>query len=170
MMGEHERYRYRHAACWIGASGTESCQDWGDRPCKRREVVVGKTQVIQTAIASLLAGGHVLLEDAPGVAKTVLVKALAKSLGLTFKRVQCTPDLLPTDVNRRVDLQPEDHGFRVSPRPRLCHLLLVDELNRATPRTQFRSSRMYGGGPNYSRRSHVCFAKAFHRFRDPESI
>ena len=100
------------------------------------KVVVGKTQVIQTAIASLLAGGHVLLEDAPGVAKTVLVKALAKSLGLTFKRVQCTPDLLPTDVTGASVFNQKTTDFEFRHGPVFANLLLVDELNRATPRTQ----------------------------------
>ncbi|MEA2554654.1 MAG: MoxR-like ATPase [Fimbriimonadaceae bacterium] len=100
------------------------------------KVVVGKTQVIQTAIASLLAGGHVLLEDAPGVAKTVLVKALAKSLGLSFKRVQCTPDLLPTDVTGASVFNQKTVDFEFRHGPVFANLVLVDELNRATPRTQ----------------------------------
>jgi len=100
------------------------------------KVVVGKTQVIQTAISSLLAGGHVLLEDAPGVAKTVLVKALAKSLGLSFKRVQCTPDLLPTDVTGASIFNQKTTDFEFRHGPVFANLVLVDELNRATPRTQ----------------------------------
>jgi len=100
------------------------------------KVVVGKTQAIQTAIASLLAGGHVLLEDAPGVAKTVLVKALSKSLGLMFKRVQCTPDLLPTDVTGASIFNQKTSDFEFRHGPVFANLVLVDELNRATPRTQ----------------------------------
>lgn len=100
------------------------------------KVVVGKTQVVQTAIASLLAGGHVLLEDAPGVAKTVLVKAMAKSLGLSFKRVQCTPDLLPTDVTGASIFNQKTSDFEFRHGPVFANLVLVDELNRATPRAQ----------------------------------
>lgn len=99
-------------------------------------VVVGKTQAVMTAIAALLAESHVLIEDAPGVAKTVLVKSLGISLGLTFRRVQCTPDLLPTDATGMSVFNQKTTEFEFRPGPVFANLLLVDELNRATPRTQ----------------------------------
>lgn len=98
--------------------------------------MVGKTTAIQTAMASLLAGGHVLLEDAPGVAKTVLVKSMAKSLGLSFRRIQCTPDLLPSDATGASIYNQKLGEFEFRPGPVFANLVLVDELNRATPRTQ----------------------------------
>jgi len=100
------------------------------------QVVVGKTPVIQAAISSFLADGHVLLEDAPGVAKTVLVKSLARSLALGFKRVQCTPDLLPSDAIGTSIYNQGKAEFEFRPGPVFTNIVLVDELNRATPRTQ----------------------------------
>jgi MoxR-like ATPase len=100
------------------------------------KVIVGKTPVIQAAISSFLADGHVLLEDAPGVAKTVLVKALAKSLDLGFKRIQCTPDLLPSDAIGTSIYHQGKGEFEFRPGPVFANIVLVDELNRATPRTQ----------------------------------
>jgi MoxR-like ATPase len=100
------------------------------------KVVVGKTPQVQTAVAAILAQGHVLLEDAPGVAKTVLVKSLAKSLGLSFKRIQCTPDLLPSDAVGASVYNQKTVDFEFRPGPVFANLVLVDELNRATPRTQ----------------------------------
>ena len=99
-------------------------------------VVVGKTTAVQTAVAALLANGHVLLEDAPGVAKTVLVKSMAKSLGLSFRRIQCTPDLLPSDATGASIYNQKLGEFEFRPGPVFANLVLVDELNRATPRTQ----------------------------------
>jgi len=95
-------------------------------------VVVGKDDTIRLVISSMLSRGHVLLEDKPGVGKTMLARALAKSIACDFKRVQCTPDLLPVDVTGYVD--PRSEAFR--PGPVFTNILLADELNRATPRTQ----------------------------------
>jgi MoxR-like ATPase len=87
-------------------------------------------------IAALLAGGHVLLEDVPGVGKTLAAKALAKALGGTFKRIQCTPDLLPADVTGSAIYNQRESRFEFVPGPLFANIVLVDEINRASPRTQ----------------------------------
>jgi MoxR-like ATPase len=99
-------------------------------------VVVGKREVIENAVIALLAGGHVLLEDVPGVGKTLLAKALAKSLSGDFKRVQFTADLLPSDVTGVTIYSQEHRDFFFRKGPVFTNILLADEINRATPRTQ----------------------------------
>mgnify|MGYP001294537572 FL=1 len=99
-------------------------------------VVFGKTGVVKTALAAVLAGGHVLLEDVPGVAKTVLVRSLAISSGCSFRRIQCTPDLLPSDVTGVSIFNPQTREFEFRPGPIFSQMLVADEINRATPRTQ----------------------------------
>ncbi|MCG8346985.1 MAG: MoxR family ATPase [Chloroflexales bacterium] len=99
-------------------------------------VIVGKTQAVDLLLVALLCGGHVLIEDVPGVGKTMLARALAVSLGLQFRRLQCTPDLLPNDVTG-VSVYRQDQGrFVFQPGPIFSNVLLADEINRATPRTQ----------------------------------
>jgi len=100
------------------------------------EVLVGKNQPIRMAFACLLAGGHLLVEDVPGVGKTTLAHALATTLGLSFRRIQFTSDLLPTDI-MGVSVFDRDSGvFRFQQGPIFAQLLLADEINRATPKTQ----------------------------------
>jgi MoxR-like ATPase len=99
-------------------------------------VVIGKKDVVTHAVVALLAGGHVLLEDVPGVGKTLLAKALAKSLAGDFKRVQFTADLLPSDVTGVTIYSQEQRDFFFRKGPVFTNVLLADEINRATPRTQ----------------------------------
>ena len=100
------------------------------------EVVVGKDQQVRLALTCLLAGGHLLLDDLPGVGKTTLAHALAISLGLKFNRVQFTSDLLPADVAGISVYEREKNGFTFHPGPIFSQVLLADEINRATPKTQ----------------------------------
>ncbi len=99
-------------------------------------VIVGKREVIELCLVAMLARGHVLLEDVPGVGKTMLAKAMARALGGTFKRIQFTPDLLPGDVTGLSIFSPQTAEFTYVPGPVFCNLLLADEINRATPKTQ----------------------------------
>lgn len=100
------------------------------------KVFYGKTDVIDKLLVALLCRGHALLEDVPGVGKTILARALACSLGGSFKRIQCTPDLLPADVLGVSVYNPRSGEFAFREGPIMTNLLLVDEINRATPRTQ----------------------------------
>ncbi|MDH6060866.1 MoxR family ATPase [Chrysosporum bergii ANA360D] len=100
------------------------------------QTIVGKNEAIRLVLVALLAGGHALLEDVPGVGKTLLAKSLARSLDGKFQRLQCTPDLLPTDITGTNIWNPKSGEFTFLPGPVFANILLADEINRATARTQ----------------------------------
>ncbi len=99
-------------------------------------VIVGKDEVVNLALVALLCEGHLLLEDVPGIGKTTLAHALARSLGCSFRRIQFTPDLLPSDITGLSVYNVKTQEFEFRPGPLLAQLVLADEINRATPRTQ----------------------------------
>jgi MoxR-like ATPase len=99
-------------------------------------VIVGKDETVSLALVALLCEGHLLFEDVPGIGKTTLAKALAKSLGCSFRRIQFTPDLLPSDITGLSIYNQKTQEFEFRPGPLLAQIVLADEINRATPRTQ----------------------------------
>lgn len=101
-----------------------------------QNVIVGKSQVVELILISLLCQGHMLLEDVPGMGKTMLVRTLAKSLGCSFKRIQFTPDLLPSDILGVSIYNQKTHDFEFRPGPVMAQIVLADEINRTSPRTQ----------------------------------
>jgi len=100
------------------------------------QVIVGKRPTVDLAVISLLCQGHLLIEDVPGVGKTMLARSLARSLGITFSRIQFTPDMLPSDVTGVSIYNQVTHEFEFRPGPILAQIVLADEINRATPKTQ----------------------------------
>lgn len=101
-----------------------------------QKVIVGKDDVINLTLVAVLTEGHLLLEDVPGIGKTTLARALAVSLGCTFRRIQFTPDLLPSDVTGLSWFNQKEQAFEFRPGPIISQVVLADEINRATPRTQ----------------------------------
>src|SRR5262245_60047844 len=100
------------------------------------KVIVGKAEAVAFSLIAVICHGHVLIEDVPGVGKTVLTKAIARSIGCTFKRIQFTPDLLPSDVTGVSVYNQKTGNFEFRPGPVLAQIVLADEINRATPKTQ----------------------------------
>jgi MoxR-like ATPase len=101
-----------------------------------QKVIVGKDEVINLGLVATLCEGHILLEDVPGIGKTTLARALAASLGCSFRRIQFTPDLLPSDVTGLSWFNQKAQEFEFRPGPVMSQVVLADEINRATPRTQ----------------------------------
>ncbi|MEA3377042.1 MAG: MoxR family ATPase [Chloroflexota bacterium] len=101
-----------------------------------QEVIVGKSDVIDLALVAVLCEGHILIEDVPGIGKTTLARSLAASLGCSFRRIQFTPDLLPSDVTGINFFNQKTQAFEFRPGPVMSQVVLADEINRATPRTQ----------------------------------
>ena len=99
-------------------------------------VIVGKHAEVRLAMVALLCEGHILIEDVPGVGKTMLAKAISRSIGCTFRRIQFTPDLLPSDVTGLSIFNQKTHEFEFRPGPIMAQVVLADEINRATPKTQ----------------------------------
>lgn len=115
----------------------DTTQDFIERIVANVEqVIVGKREAIQLIMVALLCEGHVLIEDVPGVGKTMLARSIAVSLGGQFKRLQCTPDLLPNDITGVSVFNQQTASFEFRPGPVFVNILLADEINRATPRTQ----------------------------------
>ena len=100
------------------------------------KVMIGKRNVVELSLVALLAEGHVLLEDVPGVGKTMMVRALAKSVNANFRRIQFTPDLLPSDVTGISIYNPKEMEFEFRPGPLMGNIILADEINRTSPKTQ----------------------------------
>jgi len=132
-MGEVEEA----AAGQLSREHAERAQSAIDRLIGNMErVIVGKRPALELAVVVLLSRGHLLLEDVPGVGKTMLARALAKSVDIDTKRIQCTPDLLPSDVTGVSVFHPKTSEFTFAPGPVFTNILLADEINRATPRAQ----------------------------------
>lgn len=112
-------------------------QDLSQRLIKNIEqVIVGKREAVELVIVGLVCQGHILIEDVPGVGKTMLARSLSKSLGLRFNRIQCTPDMLPSDITGVYMYNQAVDDFEYRPGPLMANIVLADEINRATPKTQ----------------------------------
>jgi MoxR-like ATPase len=115
----------------------QDVQQLADRVIANVErVIVGKPQAVRLAMVALLCNGHLLIEDVPGVGKTMLAKSFARSVGASFRRIQFTPDLLPSDITGVQIYNQQNRVFEFRPGPLMAHFVLADEINRATPKTQ----------------------------------
>ena len=115
----------------------EGIQDFAERVIENVErVIIGKHAEVELSLIALLCGGHVLVEDVPGVGKTSLAKAVARSIGCSFKRLQFTPDMLPSDITGVFIYNQKTNEFEFRPGPIMAQIVLADEINRATPKTQ----------------------------------
>ena len=115
----------------------EGIQEFAERVIENVErVIIGKHAEVELALIALLCGGHVLVEDVPGVGKTSLAKAVARSIGCSFKRLQFTPDMLPSDITGVFIYNQKTNEFEFRPGPIMAQIVLADEINRATPKTQ----------------------------------
>src|SRR6476661_8359697 len=119
------------------ATGPGDVAAFGERLIANIErVLIGKRTVIELTLVALLCEGHLLLEDVPGVGQTTLARALARSIGGDLRRIQCTPDLLPSDISGITYFNQRKAEFEFRPGPVFANIVLADEINRATPRTQ----------------------------------
>src|SRR5262245_22089110 len=100
------------------------------------KVIIGKHDVVERALLALLCQGHILIEDVPGTGKTMLARSVARSIGCSFRRIQFTPDMLPSDVTGVSVFNQKTHEFEFRPGPIFAQIVLADEINRATPKTQ----------------------------------
>ena len=124
--------------------------------------------VIRDVLVSLFAEGHVLIEDYPGVGKTALARALARSVDAEYARIQCTADLLPADVVGTNVYNQRENRFEFRPGPVFANVVLVDEVNRASPKTQSGTARVHAGAPRDRGPAHARAGAAVHRRRHPE--
>ena len=148
----------------------EGILDFAERVIENVErVIIGKHAEVELSLIALLCGGHVLVEDVPGVGKTSLAKAVARSIGCSFKRLQFTPDMLPSDITGVFIYNQKTNEFEFRPGPIMAQIVLADEINRATPKTQSALLEAMEGEQHHGRRAHLPIAKSVPRTSDAES-
>ena len=132
------------------------------------QVVVGKEQPIRQCATAMIVGGHILLEDNPGTGKTQLARSLANSIDMSFKRIQFTPDLLPSDVVGVTYYDQKNGEFEYREGPIFASIVLADEINRASPKNAVRTARGHGRAESHRRRRNPCGTAAVHGHRHSE--